>query len=1166
MFKLFVRVILLIAFCAMFIGCGAQPGSNSAQLSNTIKASSIVIDNTGIIPLLNNSSTSTLVYVHNMSRHQIDGIKYEIIFESSSDLVKSSFDSGCEEIAANNSCPLNFTIPSLNQNAINGSFLIVAHYIENGQAKQFSQPIDYQVVNNESSLGVKIMSGASLAGYGNKVAYATIYAYGTGSENNYFVDSVSTSLPSINIENGDISNTTMQSGFVQAIEVKSEVPDIDAFSSIVSIKATNESKTYNFTDQTTMIITPNSSNHKLILGSIPAVDTSLGNTTGTALVTNMSDSSVENFIATPSGGFTIISSCSSIPAYGNCIVKFNVPQYHGTGILSVSGYINGQLTSNMQPVVWFNSAEGALLSLSITPQPLITHAFESNENANVNVNNIGGMNMDSLDISDLSVLSGMAKASVTNIDCNNLITNTSCNYKINVSDNIIEDGKILVHVKGYYNVGDTEPQTYDRNVVLEYSSLSNTPNITISTPNAMEIEGNNVESLQQIITLTNNGTVDANINTINLNKASESVNLVKLQDGCAQKVVLANGGQCNIVVSLGPQLNTTESSILTSAFINVSYTGGTLSQAESQNSQSFDAKVKVNGQRISLTAVTSQNNESGNGAINNPFILFGGNPNSKSVTLTYMNTGTSPLRLDTITFNLESTLWGLDTTSSTCQSTTLMPNNSCSIVLNNLFAQNITSFGNVGAVFNMNIDLPKLSYTNMNNPQLKYSSTPTFNGSNIVYVAGHQATLSNQISFGNLNTLTIYHNLANAANYPAGSIKIQSVTGTYFTSSPTSSECNVNVGTNTTELCTFLNVINGQETLSLSYPIKNSNHGANISFDFALSKSNPNIVSALNQTNLKAQIPYYLIINTTTGIFTSLDGINWTNTNINTANQYTASGVVYNNRDNKLYAVLEDNDTLRLDVMSSLDGVSWNVVYSVADAVSPSGYNPAIYFDVSSGNLYFIYGDATSYAYGRMVVSTDNGVTWNPDPTIISDNQFSFMSLAFGGGKMAAATLSDSALYPNYSGLTKNNGNWATNPFFPISTTTPIGNITYYNGKFYAISSVGNLYSASSSNGWSTNTWESVTPPATRLSYILDGSNKLLFAGRGVIYTSSDGAIWKQESCASGTNIRNGIYASQMQKYFLPSSSNMCISNGNGSWTASKINGVTGIITRMASF
>ena len=118
---------LILSGTLLLSSCGGGSSTNSpGSGGNTPSvANAVTIDNTGVIPVLGNGSTSTVVYVHNNSNVTISGIKYtatqqntqsniaEKVTTASNAILDPAATGVCSSIPAFQSCPIALTTPVL---------------------------------------------------------------------------------------------------------------------------------------------------------------------------------------------------------------------------------------------------------------------------------------------------------------------------------------------------------------------------------------------------------------------------------------------------------------------------------------------------------------------------------------------------------------------------------------------------------------------------------------------------------------------------------------------------------------------------------------------------------------------------------------------------------------------------------------------------------------------------------------------------------------------------------------------------------------------------------------------------------------------------------------------------------------------------------------------
>lgn len=772
-------------------GCGGTCSTSTAQ---EVVKSAITIDNAGIIPVFGNSSTSTVVYIHNNSEVNITGITYKFISDSAavktnknskllSLLNKNNVPTGintdqCTNIPAGQSCPLQITTPILSGTNTQGSMSIQASYEVNNKPYTFNQIINYaQVQNNQQTAGAKFQTGVTISGYGHPTGYATIYLYGSGQDQIYNVSSITVDKPAVKIVNGNISGYQIQSNFVQAIEISAptSLSSISATITANSEIATSGSKQNNkslnlngpsqFVNSANITVYPNSSDAILATSLVPLINT-LNGTTGTMLVQNIGDSDATIGDISAGSGITNLSGCSGIKlaSGSNCTVNFTVNGTDGSSNITVP-YTGGSGSSISGNVTWFNGDGAALVSMFTSSDPL-SFISKTSGQATITVTNVGGYTLDNISVPDPTILSGSATATISNDNCSNqsLVSGASCSYNVNVSDQEVDLNK---QINLGFNANYTTSvgvQNYTQSMILNYNSTFYGAILAISPSNpSLTIIGNTLESNTQLLTLSNNGNLTANISTV---FTSNQIFLTESATTCG--ATLEAGKSCTSTIQFGPTFSRSESSGIATYVVNYTSSG----QVPSGNvTSNISWTVLGYDQGISLFQQSATGSLSGNGESSGTPYIFNitkQDVGGQSITLSYKNTGTHSMIIKGIqdtNFNL---VWALDNSKTTCdsESSVLAPNQTCDIVYENVIESNIISAVNsIGNLFTTNLILPRLIYQDADNG-VQFNWRPNLsNGEVALYIQLTGATVSNSIAINesgtNTETVTVSHLLAN---------------------------------------------------------------------------------------------------------------------------------------------------------------------------------------------------------------------------------------------------------------------------------------------------------------------------------------------------------------------------------------------------------------------
>jgi hypothetical protein len=895
-------------------GC-SRSSSNSTTAVKSQTA--LTIDNAGTIPVFGNSSTSTVVYVHNNTNKTISGISYSLtsnvahaplaskltsLFKPTQNL--ASIDaSQCSTVAAAQACPIAIVTPMLNGLNTQGSLQIKASYNLDNQPQSFTQLISYaQVQNNTTTTGAKFQSGVSISGYGNPTGYATIYLYGSGQNQVYDVSSITINKPALTIINGNISGHQIQSNFVQAVEISSPIVSssisatITVDSNIASKLKSNLAKsvaktlddTAQFSNSVDIVVEPAAAGAILTTGLVPLINTAT-TTSGSVLVRNSGNQTAELGSVTAGNGISNLSGCSnsSLAPSGTCTISFNVTESGGNANITIP-YTGVSVSNVVANVTWYNGAGTALVSMYSSADPF-SFLETIGGSTTITVTNIGGYSLNNISIPAPIVTGGNAIATLGANNCamlNSLAIGSSCEYVVNANDNQVElGGQINVGFSASY-AGAGGTKSYNRVLPVTYNSTNYGSILTIS-PNTstMTISGNTIESTTQDLTISNNGNLPADLTSLALSNNPEYLTLLANTCGAA----LNAESSCSATLKLGPTFSSGESSGL--ALFTVNYTSTGQTPAGSVNSN-INWTVQAYNQRISLVEQTAFGATSGNGeSSDTPYIFTarGRDVIGKSITLTYKNTGTHFMKITGIQDSASFIAWEIGGNGTTCiaGSTILAPNDTCKIVYDNVLESNILALGSVGTAYTENLFLPRLVYEDVDVPGVQFNAIPSLsNGSYYIYAQSNQATLANSIVInepGTPNeTVTVSHLLANADDVL--NVTVTTKMEDYFIIAPGDmlAACTYNSADGImTQTC-----IMGKDDLSMSATyLVNQNYFSQgqLTLTALFSVDNLSQIVSMNPLAINidlGKIPTFVAVGTGGVILSSQDGVNWESSSI----------------------------------------------------------------------------------------------------------------------------------------------------------------------------------------------------------------------------------------------------------------------------------------------
>ena len=704
------------------------------------------------------------------------------------------------------------TTPTLKSTQQQGSAMITASYSFNNKINTFNQVVSFARINSNSSQGGVFSSGANIIGYGNSMGYATVYLYGSGANQVYTINSITSNNSGVQIVNGNITGKQLASNSVQAVEVSAPTNASTSFSHYATsliVKSTTGGRTFN--SLSSIEVTPSPNGAILTSGIIPLINTAVANPAGSMFIVNSGNATATSLsVAYPVGSVASTGSgeCTTTLAVGaGCRIYFNLTeQKEGSGNIIVT-YAGGSIASSFtQTVVWFNGIGGALLQMIANPNPIVVSATVSGT-VLTTVTNIGGYNLTGMTAPAPSLISGSATGTVTTpIACttesgastgNSLPIGGSCSYTITLADSTTETGDLLLNISGNYNNGIA--QTYSRGLALAYTSLANAAILIASpTPTAMSTIGNNINTSIESFTITNVGTTAATINDISLASVPAFMNISATT--CIQGNVLSTtspGNSCSVQITLGPVASSTE--LTGSALFNITYTGGQASGTTA--SYTIPYTIQPNQQSISIESVTAINSSSGTGADTDSFIFNGYNlADAQSIIITYLNSGTDPIQITGVNNINSPSNWMINTTSSCYSagglpSTVLVMGATCTIIFDNQLYQNsIAVAGGLGASYSEPLTVPTLTFIDYLIESSQFTFQPAapapINGT-IIYATANQAVITNVITLSYVNSL-LYATIANTATNMLGYTTPFPVTSTmedYFSGTPVATNC-----------------------------------------------------------------------------------------------------------------------------------------------------------------------------------------------------------------------------------------------------------------------------------------------------------------------------------------------------------------------------------------
>ena len=1142
---------------ASITACSNSTANNSNGASPTVTPTAVTIDNAGVIPVFGNSSTSTVVYVHNNTNKSISGISYGLTTNVAHTSLASrltslskraqnlaSIDaSQCSTVAANQACPIAIVTPMLNGLNTQGSIQIKASYNLDNHPQSFTQLISYaQVQNNTATTGAKFQSGVSISGYGNPTGYATIYLYGSGQNQVYDVSSITINKPAIIIVNGNISGQQIQSNFVQAVEISSPIAsssisaaitvDSNIASKLKNNSAKNVAKALNdtaqFSNSVDVAVEPAASGAILTTGLIPLINTAT-TTSGSVLVRNAGNQTAELGSVTAGSGISNLSGCSnsSLAPSETCAISFNVTESGGNANITIP-YTGGSVSNVVANVTWYNGVGAALVSMSSSADPLSFLATVGGSTT-ITVTNIGGYSLNNISIPAPIVVGGNATATLGANNCatiGSLAIGSSCEYTVNVNDNQVDlGGQINVGFNASY-AGTGGTKSYSRLMPITYNSTNYGPILTISPDiSTMTISGNSIESTTQDLTISNSGNLPADLTSLALSDNPEYLTL--LVNTCGS--VLDADSSCSATLKLGPTFSRDESSGLAQFLVDYTSAGQT---PVGNISSDINWTVQAYDQSISLVEQTAFGVTSGDGdSVDTPYIFTarGRDVVGKSITLTYKNTGSHGMKITGIQDANSVYAWSIGGNGTTCiaGSTTLAPNDICKIVYDNVLESNILALGAVGTAYAENLYVPRLVYQDVDIQGIQFNAIPVLpNGNDIIYAQSNQATLANSIVINESGTpnetVTVSHLLANADD--ALNVTVTTKMEDYFNTAPggTPSACTYNSADGImTQTC-----IMGKDDLSMSATyLVNQNYFSKdqLTLTALFSVDNLSQIVSMNPLGINidlGKIPTFVAVGTGGVILSSQDGVNWESASISSDyfngitfadNKYVVvgnSGAVYTSSNARNWTSQVSGTVQELFEVIYGNSLFVSVGCQGTIITSPTGVNWSSQTGINYCDIYGIaYGNGLYVATGQngYIQTSPNAINWTEQQNVPTNEELT--AVTYGGGKYIAVGTNGTILY-SVNGIDWNLAN--------SGISAQIGAVIYANNQYVAVTRDGGALTSADGMVWNAQVTNNVNP----LYGIAYSNGQFVAVGtQGTILTSPDAITWTTQTSITSESL-----------------------------------------------
>jgi hypothetical protein len=493
---------VLIAACSSGT-VGTAPDSN-ANLSTIL-----MLEKAATVPVFDGKATQAGVYIHNNTGQAISGIQYASVITGTSQgqsvnnqLLQLNLNN-CTTIAANSSCLLSFSTPSLSLGQ-SGSSLIDVSY--NGQHSK--QLINYRYYSSNDYTGVNFSDGSSTL-YGTN-DYATVYAF-VGKGQSQTKVGFNVSNPNLAVSSGLTNGAVdIESNQVIPLEIKSNqavtsnLVSLTPYTITNSKQLTNILQSANLQNQNLQVTISPTQQANLLMSDSPILNAT-GESSATITLINNGNQTATNISLTSADSAKVtvtsanINPCASgvsLEAGASCNYKLSLVDLYNNGQSSLNLAYNNRLTSvNIsQTVSYYNNLAAPMVSVVPTSSSF-TEGINTANSLVFNVQNIGNAPLNNLNISLNKTLTQATLSQIN--DCGSTLNaQTSCTVTATVSANVnVDSGIFYTKLNGNFTNGAT---------TTNYSFVSKPVSTTITDPTIATITSTTPQDAATDVSVTTN--------------------------------------------------------------------------------------------------------------------------------------------------------------------------------------------------------------------------------------------------------------------------------------------------------------------------------------------------------------------------------------------------------------------------------------------------------------------------------------------------------------------------------------------------------------------------------------------------------------------------------------------------------------------------------------
>lgn len=666
---------IALAIGGLLSACGGSSGATSSGGGNTPVSNTIpvTIDAMTTMPVINGGATRGQVYVYNSSDVQITGLTYQLEKQTLKSSIRSMLQKigislngatidtkgfvlndpeFCASIPAHSSCAINFTTPALSVGNQDGSRVSV-NYQYNGKSVTSSQIVNYRYTDVSAVSGVNFAGNLNLKGQQNQHLRVVGFMYAGGAStvryNNVILKPSNTTIVATN----GFSNGQQVAGG-QVVPVEFDVPlqdSRDGFATItpqwgntqklqqtvLQSHSLQDASTSGVGDPLRLVLQPQQNTVNYMFSYIPLLSVATGTATTTVTVINNGNANATNGItATATSGDTSAvqindTACSSanLTAFGgsSCTIGITVSTYN-SGSAAITFTSNGY-TVGTQEIYWYNSTPYPLVYITSSATSVVLPKGGSSGLITFTATNIGQAPLNGVSHAVTTNLPLATWVESSNNCASSLAPSASCTITGVLNGNTDGYAKLSASLFGNYN---SVAYTY-RSLPVDYRVDSAAVLSINPTETQLKLLANGVESQSKLYTVTNTGTVNAILESVELSAMTTDVQPVIESNACSIGLLLQPESTCTILVTYGPSPYTESANESGTTTLNVGYHGGTPDVSHVAKSV-INYNLVGNDAYVQVTAAVS--NYTGSGTSADPY-LTNYSLNSQTITLTYTN-------------------------------------------------------------------------------------------------------------------------------------------------------------------------------------------------------------------------------------------------------------------------------------------------------------------------------------------------------------------------------------------------------------------------------------------------------------------------------------------------------------------------------------------------